>query len=124
MSIAHACAGQPLFAHPGGEAYDTLTMRRLAQRWAAACGEDPSEFGAKSWRAGGATDLRVAIDDDAKSASALKERGRWASDVALIYQRSLLTTQLDASAAMGSAVGVDMEAVCLGWTQPANIRAG
>jgi hypothetical protein len=124
LATGHPKAQEPLFRLPGGGAWSTTDVRALAQRWAAGCGEDPAEFGAKSWRAGGATDLRIAVDDDAKSANALKERGRWASDVALIYQRSLLRTQLDASSAMGHAAGVDLEAVCLGWSQPTTVRAG
>ena len=114
----HPMAKRPMFALPDGRAMDTGHVRGMVQRMASACGEDPNEFGAKSLRAGGATDLREAIDDDAASMATIKQRGRWQSDIARIYQRALLKTQLDASAAMGRARGVDMEAICLGWSQP------
>ena len=84
---------------------------------AAAAGEDPTEFGGKSFRVGGATDLREAIGDDEKSSRMIERRGRWCSTIAEVYQRGRLETQLDGSMAMGSAGGVDMEAVCMGYTQ-------
>ena len=64
----------------------------------------------------GATDLREVLGD--ASAALVKKRGRWASDVAEVYQRALLRTQLDGSAAVGAAGGADLEAVCAGWSQP------
>ena len=63
--------------------------------------------------------------DDALGGSAervIKERGRWASDIAFIYQRALVATHLDASAAVGRARGRDIEALCQGWVQPAGLR--
>ena len=41
---------------------------------ASAAGEDGSRFGAKSYRAGGATDLRVHLGDDDKSKAVIKGR--------------------------------------------------
>eukprot|EP00965_Chrysotila_dentata_P058255 1931704-Pleurochrysis_carterae.AAC.1 len=63
---------------------------------AAAAGEDPASFCGKCWRIGGATDLRDRLGDASKAT--IKQRGRWPSDVALVYQRALLDHQLDASA--------------------------
>eukprot|EP00965_Chrysotila_dentata_P018191 605200-Pleurochrysis_carterae.AAC.1 len=60
---------------------------------AAACGEDPANFGGKCWRIGGATDLRDRLGDASKAT--IKQRGRWASDIAEVYQRALLDHQLD-----------------------------
>eukprot|EP00965_Chrysotila_dentata_P097601 3225749-Pleurochrysis_carterae.AAC.1 len=60
---------------------------------AAACGLDPSEFGGKCWRIGGATDLRDRLGDS--SGKVIKQRGRWATDVAEVYQRALVDHQLD-----------------------------
>jgi len=120
LSASHPMAQRPLFALANGRAMDTGHVRGMVQRMASACGENPEEFGAKSLRAGGATDLREAIGDDAASMATIKQRGRWKSDIALIYQRALLRTQLDASGMMGRARGVDMEAICLGWSQPTN----
>ena len=55
-----------------------------------------------------------------RSKTVLKRRGRWASDVALIYQRVLVRTLLDASAALGDVdAGRELEAMVQGWNQPA-----
>ena len=48
----------------------------------------------------------------------VKRRGRWATDVAEVYQRELLGTQLALSAALGDALGEDLEQLGLGWIQP------
>eukprot|EP00965_Chrysotila_dentata_P065606 2173898-Pleurochrysis_carterae.AAC.2 len=85
---------------------------------AAACNEDPEDFGAKCWRIGGATDLRDVLGDGSRAM--IKQRGRWASDVAEVYQRALVNGQLDASARVTSARGVDMEAIVEGWSQPSS----
>eukprot|EP00966_Prymnesium_polylepis_P042721 992828-Prymnesium_polylepis.1 len=49
----------------------------------------------------------------------VKRRGRWASDVAEVYQRELVGTQLELSARMGSAFDTSLEEVVPGWVQPA-----
>ena len=118
LAVHHPRARGPLFARAGGVAWSSSDVRAEAQRMASAAGEDGSRFGAKSFRAGGATDLRVHLGDDDKSKAVIKGRGRWWSDVAEIYQRALLSVQLLGSVAMGSAVGVDLEAMCAGWSQP------
>eukprot|EP00965_Chrysotila_dentata_P105081 3471094-Pleurochrysis_carterae.AAC.1 len=88
---------------------------------AAACGEDPNLFGGKCWRIGGATDLRDRLGEGGRAA--IKQRGRWASDVAEVYQRALVDHQLDVSADMANSTGVDLEALVHGcWSQPAKFR--
>ena len=73
-------------------------MRLLAKSIAAAAherdAEEPpaAEVGAKAFRVGGATDGRARLGD--RSEAVLKQRGRWESDVALIYQRPRLAEQL------------------------------
>ena len=116
LEASHSMAASPLFRGMEGLPWNTADTRRLARDIAAVCGEDPEEFGASSLRAGGATDIREILGDS--SQEIIKQRGRWASDVAEIYQRALLRVQLDASGAMASAHGVDMEALCAGWSQP------
>ena len=74
--------------------------------------------GGKSFRVGGATDLRAALGA-AEGMAVIKQRGRWNSDVAEIYQRALLLDQLDGSAAMGGTCGADLEGLLDGWSQPA-----
>ena len=49
----------------------------------------------------------------------IKQRGRWNSDIADIYQRALVGDQIAGSVAMGDAVGADLESLLLGWSQPA-----
>ena len=110
------------YPHPnptqeGGEVYSTAHVRRLVQRMAAACGEQPGAFGAKSFRVGGATDLRSVLGAAGKEV--IKQRGRWHSDIAEIYQRTLLSEQVRGSAAMADARGADLESLLHGWSQPA-----
>ena len=49
----------------------------------------------------------------------IKQRGRWHSDIAEIYQRTLLSEQVRGSAAMADARGADLESLLHGWSQPA-----
>ena len=80
-------------------------------------GFDPNEVGGKAFRVGGATDMRDVHGGHAQLL--IKERGRWASDVAQLYQRALLSAQLDSSAGMAAAESRDLEEALTGWTQPA-----
>ena len=99
--------------------WDTDDTRALAASMARALGLDSSEFGGKSFRIGGATDMREALGEGSKET--IKQRGRWATDVAEVYQRALIKSHLDASVAMGSAqASRDLEEFCNGsWAQPA-----
>ena len=82
-------------------------------------GMEPKHLGGKSFRIGGATDMREALGEGSKET--IKQRGRWATDVAEVYQRALISSHLDASVAMGSArASRDLEEFCNGsWAQPA-----
>jgi hypothetical protein len=82
-------------------------------------GEAPEHFGGKSFRVGGATDLRAVLGV-AEGKAVIQQRGRWGdgSDIADIYQRVLITDQLKGSASMGDADGVDLEALLTGWSMP------
>ena len=66
---------------------------------------------------GGATDWRA--DRGEAGAFIVKQRGRWDSDVATIYQRPLLADQLAASASVGSVQGSDLEQICISFAQRA-----
>eukprot|EP00965_Chrysotila_dentata_P182606 6029566-Pleurochrysis_carterae.AAC.1 len=55
-------------------------------------------------------------------AAAVQQRGRWATNIAQIYQRAVVDGQLRSSAGMADATGVDLEALCAGWSQPASFR--
>ena len=78
---------------------------------------DATRVGAKALRIGGATDCREYTGEAGKGL--VKRRGRWASDVAEVYQRELVGTQLELSARMGSAFDTSLEEVVPGWVQPA-----
>jgi 16S rRNA (cytosine967-C5)-methyltransferase len=76
--------------------------------------------GGKSFRIGGATDWRDIFGADAERV--IKQRGRWQSDIAFLYQRALAETHLRGSAAVADADHADLESLCLGWVQPATFR--
>ena len=78
------------------------------------------EVGAKSFRIGGAIDWREVFGADAECI--IKQRGRWHSDIGVIYQRALAEAHLRGSAAVGSTCGADLESMCSGWVQPASFR--
>ena len=111
-------ASLPLFTGPSGRPWRTEDTRRLARRIAAHLGMDEAQYGGKSFRIGGATDLRSVYGPDAAMAM-IKQRGRWASDIHTVYQRALASEHLGASAAIGDASGEELEALCTGWAQPA-----
>ena len=111
---------RPFFIGRDGGPWDTEDTRLLARRFATALGLDPSEFGGKSFRIGGATDWRDIFGADAERV--IKQRGRWQSDIAFLYQRALAETHLRGSAAVADADHADLESLCLGWAQPANFR--
>ena len=75
-------------------------------------------MGARSFRIGGATDWHEYMPDEA-GFELIKKRGRWASDIAYIYRRSLIQPQLAGSAQVGSMRGDELERVFAGWVQPA-----
>ena len=113
-------ATRPFFIGRRGGVWSTNDTRTLAQKMAAALGLDPAEFGGKSFRIGGATDWREVFGSDAERI--ITQRGRWHSDVALLYQRALAEAHLRGSAAVGDTGGADLESLCRGWVQPANFR--
>ena len=65
----------------------------------------------------GATDWRAAFGE--AGARVTRQRGRWDSTVAQIYQRPLLHEQLQGAAAAGGATGTDLEALCADFAQRA-----
>jgi hypothetical protein len=100
-----------------GRPWCTRDSQQLAEEVGAFIGFSPSELGGKAFRIGGATDLREVHGLGAQQI--VKGRGRWASDVAQLYQRALLQEQLDVSAGAADACGRDMEEALDGWVQPA-----
>ena len=117
----HAAAKAPLFTAADGRPWDTRDTRSLARRFALELGIPTAEVGAKAFRIGGATDLQVRLGTDGGQ-KVIKQRGRWASDVAAVYQRALAEVHLDASASIGDAQGRELESLIEGWAQPAQFR--
>ena len=100
----------------------THETRELAQEIAALLGMDPAEFGAKSFRIGGATDWR-AVFGPAQAEALIKERGRWCSTVYKVYQRALTEQHLYGSAAAARVRGSrELETLAKGWAQPSSFR--
>ena len=112
-------ARAPLFTGSDNvSAWSTDDTRELARSLGALAGFNPMEMGGKSFRIGGATDMREALGDN--SQLLIMQRGRWATDIAQVYQRALVKSHLDASVALGSAqASRDLEELCKGWAQPA-----
>ena len=111
----------PFFAEPSGAVFTTARVRDLARRIAVAGGLDPAvartDIGAKAFRIGGGTDWRAMLGE--AGARVVRQRGRWDSDIANIYQRPMLADQLAGAAAVGGATGTDLEALCFGFAQRA-----
>ena len=87
---------------------------------AEAAGLPVDTIAGRLWRIGGATDLRDTMG--MAGAAMIKERGRWASDVAFIYARALVGQQMDAAAGMANAQDTSVEMAVPGWVQPAALR--
>ena len=105
------------FRNEAGEPWCTRDTQKLAWKIGALVGFAECDVGGKAFRIGGATDMREVYG--AQAQLLIKERGRWSSDVAQLYQRALLSAQLDVSVGMAEAVSRDLEEALVGWTQPA-----
>ena len=88
---------------------------------AAAAGIPAEAVGGKLWRIGGATDLREVLGMD-RGPQLLKERGRWASDIAHIYARANMRDQLWVSQTITDASARAVEDMVAGWVQPTSFR--
>ena len=111
---------EPFFLGRSGLSWCTTDTQQLVCRMAVALGLDPKQFGGKSFRVGGATDIRDRMG--AAAINTIKQRGRWWSDIAFIYQRALVHEHLQLSADMAEAASRDLEALCGGWAQGAGLR--
>ena len=104
---------------PGGGHYTSSDVAAVAQRLGDLVGVPRAQLGAKAFRIGGATDMREFLGESS-AVALIRQRGRWFTDIALIYLRALAMSHLDASAGLGDASGLDLEALCEGWVQRAS----
>ena len=119
LDAMDACE-EPFFTTRTGEAVDTKYVGELVKRHASAVGEPSHEYGAKGPRVGGAQDVRSSMGADDAATLVIKQRGRWASDIALVlYARACATGHLMVSRGMGDATGIDLEALVRGYTSSA-----
>ena len=109
-------ASTPLFRDDEGAGVRSKTVRLDCRAVAVAAGLSPAEFGASSLRIGGAEDIYDVFEEAADSV--IKERGRWWTDIHLIYQRASASRHMRVSAAMGEARGISLEAFAEGWAMP------
>ena len=82
---------------------------------AVAAGVDPTRRGARALRMGGGTDLYDIYGPAAERY--IRERGRWGSDVAQIYQRVSAAAHGAMSRAIGDSAGADLQSLLRGWSQ-------
>ena len=111
-----------LFQDEWGNIIGTQDMHDAAQAGFAAAGEDPEDAWANAFRAGGATDMWDRYGHGAERL--IQERGRWWSDINLIYQRASATAHIQASIEMTKADGVDFEELHPGYRQPTGMVHG
>ena len=113
-----ACATEPLFAWPGtGVAWSSKDGYSVVSDMCSAIGLDPADHGGYSARIAGASDIKDALGPE-RGKVVVHQRGRWNGDFEDIYARETASEQLEASALMGSARGIEMEALLPGWVQP------
>ena len=108
---------------PSPELPDPSCWRPLADsdivRWvkeaAVASGVDPTRRAGRALRMGGAADLYDIFGPAGERY--IRERGRWASDVAQIYQRVSASAHGDLSRMIGDSSGLDLQSMLSGWSQ-------
>ena len=108
-----AWATEPFFFHEG-RIVNTDYMAKLGKRMGDAL--NISFVGGKWARIGGSTDLLTAMGL-VIGQGVLRQRGRWATDMGLIYARISAVLQLEASRRMTTTRELDMSARS-GWAQP------
>ena len=92
-------------------------MASTEERPCRAAGVDPTERASKALRMGGATDMLDLWGPVAERY--IRERGRWSSDVAQIYQRQSADAHAYISRHIGSSSGTDLQSLLRGWSQAA-----
>jgi hypothetical protein len=112
------CSSAPLFVWPGTErVWASQDGLDVVRDMAVAIGVDPLEFGGYSLRIAAASDICDKYGEE-RGSHIVTRRGRWGTDISHIYRRNTAADQLEASATMVDADGLEMEALLPGWSQP------
>ena len=119
-----ATDNDPLFVklnRSGDPIWRTADSRILARRIGALARPTTphTEWGASSFRSGGATDLLARCGSEPAARIRLGRRGRWASDIGEIYARTTAEAELQTSIDISLAEEDDLESLIQGWVQPA-----
>ena len=111
------CNDEPFFTQEDGSIFNTSHVRELCRKVAVLADIDPADIGAKCLRIAGASEWRALMGCEGAT-HAIKQRGRWLTDIADIYSRPLLTAQLGPSMSLGLDCGIGLEQICLDFAQP------
>ena len=95
----------------------TSDVTAWVQAAAAAAGLPAKSRGSRALRMGGATDMYDIYGPAGERF--IRERGRWGSDIAQIYQRVSASAHGDISRAIGDSSGADLQSMLAGWSQTA-----
>jgi hypothetical protein len=101
-----AAAWRPVFSNDVG---------RWGREVAVGAAIDPVGIGDRCLRMGGASDMYDLYGPAGERL--IRERGRWGTDIAQIYQRVLATKHGLISRAIGDADGDDLQSMLRGWSQ-------
>lgn len=110
-------AREPIFQWEG-KAITTEMVCEMVREAAVALDIPPEQMGAPSMRIAGATDLRDRLGPE-QSAKVIQARGRWFSDIHVVYERTTVVEMLESSVFMGEASNPEAETVLRGYAQPA-----
>ena len=100
-----------------GSIFNTSYVRELCRTVAVLADIDPADIGPKCLRIAGASEWRAWMGCEGAT-HAIKQRGRWLTDIADIYSRPLLTAQLGPSMSLGLDCGIGLKQICLDFAQP------
>ena len=93
----------------------SATLSEWVKEAAVAAGVSPDKRGTRALRIGGGTDLYDIYGPCAERY--IRERGRWGSDVAQIYQRVSAAAHGEMSRSIGDSTGADLQSLLRGWSQ-------
>ena len=115
LDAAGGNPSDPLFPARAGKRMTTGNYRGIVKRYARALGFNPKHFGAHSPRIGGAIEVSAANG----SPLLLQAKGRWDSEIGIIYARQTRRMHMAASDLMFRGAGRDLEELFPDFVEPA-----